>query len=69
MITQPRVWQKFEKQLQAKKNLTYRQACKIFDTLYWEARSLGVLPSKNPLEGIEVDIRLAAALNRLATKR
>jgi hypothetical protein len=28
-----------------------------------EARFLGILPLRNPLDGIDVDIRLAAVLN------
>jgi hypothetical protein len=36
---------------------------RIFEALYEEAKQLGVFPLKDPLEGIEVDIRLARALN------
>jgi len=36
---------------------------RIVDALYDEARMLGVLPSKDPLEGIEVKIRIAQAVN------
>ena len=35
----------------------------IFEELYREARALGVLPVKDPLEGIDTDIRLAGILN------
>ena len=35
---------------------------RIVDALYDEARMLGVLPSKDPLEGIEEKVRLAWAL-------
>jgi hypothetical protein len=31
--------------------------------MWHEAVSLGVLPSKNPLEGIETNIKLAKVLN------
>lgn len=43
--------------------LPYSQAMKIFESLWNEAVALGVLPSKNPLEGIEVDIKVAKILN------
>jgi hypothetical protein len=36
---------------------------RIVDALYDEARTLGVLPPKDPLEGIEVKIRIARAVN------
>lgn len=35
----------------------------LFEGLYNEARALGALPLKDPLEGIESDIRLARILN------
>jgi hypothetical protein len=41
----------------------YLRNLRIFEAMYQEAVSLGVLPPADPLEGIEVDIRLARALN------
>ncbi|OGQ56742.1 MAG: hypothetical protein A3J24_08055 [Deltaproteobacteria bacterium RIFCSPLOWO2_02_FULL_53_8] len=38
-------------------------ALKLFSGMWEEAVALGVLPMKDPLEGIEVDIRVAAILN------
>lgn len=35
----------------------------IFEALYREANALGMFPLRNPLEGIENDIRLARILN------
>ncbi len=35
----------------------------IFEGLYREAKALGVLPVKDPLKGIDTDIRLAGILN------
>jgi hypothetical protein len=35
----------------------------VVEALWEEARRLGVVPSPDPLEGIESDIRLAGALN------
>ncbi len=35
----------------------------LFEGLYREAKALGALPLKDPLEGIETDIRLARILN------
>ncbi len=39
------------------------QKYRILDALYEEAVMLGVLPRKDPLEGIEVKIRIAKAVN------
>ena len=41
----------------------YFRHLRIFEALYREATQLGVLPLKDPLEGIDVDIRLAMVLN------
>jgi len=41
----------------------YFRNLRLFEALYREAKALGVLPLKNPLEGIEKDIRLARILN------
>jgi transcriptional regulator with XRE-family HTH domain len=35
----------------------------IVDALYKEAVTLGVIPLKNPLEGIEVDLKIAQVIN------
>lgn len=40
----------------------YLENLAIFEALYEEGRLLGVIPSEDPLEGIESDIRLARAL-------
>ena len=36
---------------------------RLFEAMYRYAVDRGVLPPRDPLEGIEVDIRLARALN------
>lgn len=55
----------FEKEQMRKEPPDYFRNLRIFEALYEEARQLGVLPPADPLEGIEVDIRLARALNRV----
>ncbi|MBI5810493.1 MAG: hypothetical protein HZB21_04810 [Deltaproteobacteria bacterium] len=44
-------------------SLTYDQAVRIFTDMWNEGVSLGVLPPKDPLEGIEVAIKVAMVLN------
>jgi hypothetical protein len=41
----------------------YLQNLKIFEALWEEARALGIVPLKDPLEGIETKIFLAKVLN------
>jgi hypothetical protein len=41
----------------------YFQALKLFEEMWKEGLLLGVPPVKDPLEGIEVDIRIARILN------
>ncbi len=48
--------------------LTHAQAMKIFVSLWEEGVSLGVLPPKDHLEGIDTDIRLAKVLNSCLKK-
>ncbi len=67
MVTRSRVWRRIDLQLRARR-LSYAKARAIFNSLYREARALGILPARDPLEGLEVDIRLAKALNQLGAK-
>ncbi len=46
-----------------KERLSYRQSLAIFEMLYNEAVSLGAISSENALDGLEVDIRVAYAIN------
>ncbi len=41
----------------------FQKALEVFTALWKEAVSLGVLPPEDPLEGIEVDIRVAKIIN------
>ena len=66
MITHPKLWQAVDLQLHCRTTRSYRQSLAIFDALYAQARALGVLPNRrHPLAGLDVDIRYAAALQRL----
>jgi hypothetical protein len=38
----------------------------IEEALYQEAVSLGIIPLKNPLDGLEVDIKIARTINRVS---
>ena len=63
MIKRSELLEAFEKE-QIRKNKTgFHENLRIYEALYREAQALGIFPLENPLEGIEVDIRLAKVLN------
>ena len=53
----------FEKNQRRLSAPDYHLNLKIFEAMYQEAKRLGAFPLKDPLEGLEVDLRLARALN------
>ena len=64
MVRSKKALQEFEDNLNRKgERLSYKQAMTLFVAMWLEARRMGVLPLKNPLEGIEVDIEVARILN------
>jgi len=54
---------KFEKELLKNEKLDVKRNFQIVEALYKEAVTLGVFPLKDPLEGLEVDIRIAKVVN------
>jgi hypothetical protein len=69
MIKNPDILKRLEGDFIEKQGrLSYGQSLKIFEGLWKEALSLGVLPLKDPLEGIENDIRIARVLNSCLKK-
>jgi hypothetical protein len=65
MIKDAKFLSEFNDELLRKERLDYAAALRIFEALWDEGRKLGVLPLKDPLEGIEVDIRIARILNHV----
>ena len=56
---------RFEREELKKENMDYESALRIFEGMWLEGMALGVLPLKDPLEGVEVDIRIARMLNHV----
>ena len=56
---------RFYKKLVERENISHRQALSIYEALHKEAVSLGIINSQNILEGLEVDLRIAKAINGL----
>ena len=63
MITNPVLVEAFEKAQLRTEPPDFAHNLKIVEALYREACLLGALPLKDPLEGIEVDIRVAKVIN------
>ncbi len=63
MIGNQRAIDLFENSLISKSRADYQQNLKIFEALYQEARSIGIFPLKDPLDGIDSDIHLARVMN------
>jgi len=63
MIKDTKLLQKFENNFLKNELLSYNDALKIFEALWLEANTLGILPSKKPMDGIEVKIKIAKILN------
>lgn len=56
---------KFYKKLMENEGISYKKALLIYEALHREAVSLGVINSRDILDGLEVDIKIARALNCL----
>jgi hypothetical protein len=69
MLRRTPLLEAFEREWIANSSRDVAVDSRIFDSLYQEAVNLGVLPPKDRLEGIEVDIRLAQFLNNRAPHR
>jgi hypothetical protein len=59
-------YQKFELNWLKKEKPNPMRNFRLGDALYQEAVALGVFPMKNPLEGLEIDIRIAKVVNRVS---
>jgi hypothetical protein len=65
MIQNRHKLEEFQRKLDAEESLSYREALAIYEMLHKEAVSLGVINSENILDGLEVDLRIAKAINEV----
>ena len=64
MIKNPERLEKFQNSLYKNEGpFPFTHSLKIFTSMWNQGLKLGVLPPKEPLEGIETDIRIAGVLN------
>jgi len=59
---------RFEREELEKENFTYEEALRIFEAMWREGIAFGVLPTRDPMEGIETDIKVASILNSCGIK-
>ena len=62
---EPRGIHDFERDFLRKEKVDFKRNLQIADGLYREAVTLGIIPLNDPLEGIEVDLKIAKAVNRV----
>lgn len=65
MITNRREVEEFEKELLREEKVDFTKNLSIVNALYNEAVALGVIPMKNPLDGLDVDIKIARVVNNV----
>jgi hypothetical protein len=65
MIQNRHKLEEFQRKLDAEESLSYREALAIYEMLHKEAVSLGAINSENILDGLEVDLRIAKAINKV----
>lgn len=53
----------FERELIRREKPDLKRNLKLVEALFQEAVNLGVFPPKDPLEGLEADIRIAKVIN------
>ncbi|MFH1941880.1 MAG: hypothetical protein ABIL68_07220 [bacterium] len=63
MIRNPEKVRRFENELIKNQKADVEKNFKLAEAMYEEAVELGIFPLKDPLEGIEVDIRIAKVVN------
>jgi hypothetical protein len=66
MIRDEEALRRFEEDLiKREPQRTFREALQLFDAMWQEGVTLGILSLSDPLDGIAVDIELARVLNCL----
>jgi len=59
MIKDIRLWEKWESGYRRKEVSDFSQNLELLEGMYEEARSLGLFPLSDPLEGLDMKIRMA----------
>jgi len=65
MIRNKHKLNEFYRKLIEEEDISHKKALSIYEALHKEAVSLGIINSENILEGLEIDLRIAKAINGL----
>jgi hypothetical protein len=63
VIRDQEAWERFEAGFQRRMPANLEENQRLFATWLAQARALGVWPPADPLEGLDVDLRIAKAVN------
>lgn len=63
MLRRPDLVERFEREMIRSTPPDFERNLRIVEALYEEARALGVFPPTDPLDGVDVDVKLAQALS------
>jgi hypothetical protein len=69
MIKDVAFWEAWEREFLRNEPVDFARNLRLLDAMYEHARLLGVFPPADPLEGIEVKIRMARIFNQVASSR
>ena len=67
MIRDGEELQNFEDELVINEKADFERNYLIVEAMYREALDLGIIPLKNPLEGLEVCIKIARVINSVSS--
>ena len=59
-------FREFELEFLRKEKIDIKRNIKIMEALYMEAVALGVIPLRDPLDGLDVTIRIAKVVNSVS---
>jgi len=65
MIKNLEKWREFEKELCAVEPIDVARNFAHMEALYEEALALGVLPARDPLEGLDLKLRIVRTIHRV----
>jgi hypothetical protein len=68
LIKNIKIIEHMEKDFISKQKLSYKKSMQIFEAMWNEGIRLNILPPKERLEGIDVDIKIAKVLNSCLRK-
>lgn len=66
MITNPKLLQEFEREQVRKEKVDRVRNFRMLEAMYQEAVELGIFPLKDPLDGLETDIKIAKVVNSVS---